>query len=357
MNNKKPITTARGVAQTNRQAGAARQSKPAVAQLKTPISAQGIKRPVAPPVYRPQPLPKVLQTKSANTQSRNLAQAPSRPLAPPIHRPEVKKVVQPKTIVQSRKAVTAPPIYHSKQVKPVIQRARMGREMKEPQPAKLEYDASSDGTFCAMIVFNRAGGVVEERYFASGNGLHAEEKAIARLRALVTNGTLTPQPGAGKHYLVFLAISKSPCSSASIPATRTDGGAGCLEQLNDLSANGITVGAVTVTFAVQIAATNHTRPKELSAQKQLPETTMGILVTVAAAEVSGSSGDCTLERCQSFARWRRVENRKYNAFKAAGPSTLSEMINERAGHDRWVVTEHPAAPGAQHQPTVSLGRG
>ena len=131
----------------------------------------------------------------------------------------------------------------------------MGREMKEPQPAKLEYDASSDGTFCAMIVFNRAGGVVEERYFASGNGLHAEEKAIARLRALVANGTLTPQPGAGKHYLVFLAISKSPCSSASIPATRTDGGAGCLEQLNDLSANGITVGAVTVTFAVQIAAT------------------------------------------------------------------------------------------------------
>lgn len=143
----------------------------------------------------------------------------------------------------------------------------MGREMREPQPAKLEYDASSDGTFCAMIVFNRAGGVVEERYFASSPGWHAEEKAIARLRALVTSGTLTPQPGAGKHYLVFLAISKSPCSSDSKPATRTDGGQGCLEQLNDLSDNGITVGHVTVTFAVQIAATKPYQAKGIVGAK------------------------------------------------------------------------------------------
>lgn len=131
----------------------------------------------------------------------------------------------------------------------------MGREMKEPQPGKLEYDGSSDATFCAMILYNRAGAVIEERYFTSGGGLHAEEKAIARLRALVADGTLTPQAGAGKHYQVFLAISKSPCSSDSIPATRTDGGEGCLEQLNSLIDDGITVGAVTVTFAVLIAAT------------------------------------------------------------------------------------------------------
>ena len=242
----------------NRQAGSARQFKPAVAQLKAPpIAAPGTKRPVAPPVYRPQPVPKVLQTKSAGPQSRNPVPAPSRPVvvAPPVYRPEVKKVVQPKAIVQSRKPAATPPVYHSKQVSPVIQRAKMGREMKEPQPGKLEYDGSSDATFCAMILYTRALAKIEERYFTSGGGLHAEEKAIARLRALVANGTLTPQGGAGKHYLVFLAISKSPCSSESKPATRNDGGQGCLEQLNDLADNGITVGAATVTFAVQIAAT------------------------------------------------------------------------------------------------------
>ena len=45
------------------QAGSARQFKPVVAQLKTGISAQTIKHPVAPPVYRPQQVPRVLQTK------------------------------------------------------------------------------------------------------------------------------------------------------------------------------------------------------------------------------------------------------------------------------------------------------
>ncbi|HKR12407.1 MAG TPA: hypothetical protein VJT15_10140 [Pyrinomonadaceae bacterium] len=254
MNNKKPTT--RGVPpQLNRQAGSAQKFKPGVAQLKAPVAEQSVKRPVAPPVYRPQPMPKVLQAKSAITQKRNLAQSPSRPAPPSINRPEVKKIVQPKAIVQARKAPTPPPAYHSKQVKPVIQRARMGKEMKEPQPAKLEYDASSDATFCAMILYRHDLLKIEERYFASGNGHHAEEKAIARLVALVTAGTLAPQHAGGKDYIVYLAISKSPCSSESKPATRTDGAAGCLEQLTDLNDNGITVGAVTVTFAVQLAAT------------------------------------------------------------------------------------------------------
>lgn len=42
------------------------QTKPAVAQLKTGVSAQSVKQPVAPPVYRPQPAPKVMQRKLAN---------------------------------------------------------------------------------------------------------------------------------------------------------------------------------------------------------------------------------------------------------------------------------------------------
>ncbi len=42
------------------------QTKPVVAQLKTGVSAQSVKQPVAPPVYRPQPAPKVMQRKLAS---------------------------------------------------------------------------------------------------------------------------------------------------------------------------------------------------------------------------------------------------------------------------------------------------
>ena len=86
MNSNKKLTPPRGIPQPfNRQAGAVREFKPVVAQLKSTGPAPGSKRPVAPPVYRPQPTPKVLQTKTA-------------PVAPPVYRPEVKKIAQPKII-------------------------------------------------------------------------------------------------------------------------------------------------------------------------------------------------------------------------------------------------------------------
>jgi hypothetical protein len=57
---------ARGIPQPfNHTAGQVTQTKPVVAQLKTGVSAQSVKRPVAPPVYRPQPLPKLMQRKMA----------------------------------------------------------------------------------------------------------------------------------------------------------------------------------------------------------------------------------------------------------------------------------------------------
>ncbi len=57
---------ARGIPQPfARQAGHAPQIRPVVAQLKTGMTPPQVKRPVAPPVYRPQPTPKVLQCKAA----------------------------------------------------------------------------------------------------------------------------------------------------------------------------------------------------------------------------------------------------------------------------------------------------
>ena len=99
MNFNKKSTTLRGVPPSlNRQTGPGH-FKPVTAQLKTGISAQSIKRPVAPPVYRPNTTtPNAAQPKMANaTVNRKL------PVAPPVYRPEAKKIVQPKTISQQAK--------------------------------------------------------------------------------------------------------------------------------------------------------------------------------------------------------------------------------------------------------------
>lgn len=94
--------------------GSARQLKPLVAQLKTGVSAQSGKQPVAPPVYHPQQTPRVLQTKSS--QSRQAGQVSHHPMAPPVYRPEAKKIVQPKNISQPGKLFTAPPVYRPEQI-------------------------------------------------------------------------------------------------------------------------------------------------------------------------------------------------------------------------------------------------
>lgn len=90
---------ARGIPQPfNRLPGHGPQVKPVVAQLMTTVSAQSVKRPVAPPAYRPQQAPKVLQTKSSSGKSPRADQPPRRPAAPPVYRPETRKTVQPKAI-------------------------------------------------------------------------------------------------------------------------------------------------------------------------------------------------------------------------------------------------------------------
>src|SRR5262245_51823886 len=80
--------------------------KPVVAQLKSGVPAQNIKRPVAPPVYRPQTVPKGLQTKRSPNQGTQKGQPPRQPVAPSVYRPEQKRVAQTKLAppVQQRMA-------------------------------------------------------------------------------------------------------------------------------------------------------------------------------------------------------------------------------------------------------------
>jgi hypothetical protein len=73
--------------------------------------------PVAPPVYRPQRAPKVLQTKSSSAHSPQAGQAPRQPSLPPVYRPEARKAIQPKAVTQERKSPTAPPVYRQEQKK------------------------------------------------------------------------------------------------------------------------------------------------------------------------------------------------------------------------------------------------
>lgn len=73
------------------------------------------RQPIAPPVYRPQPVPKVLQTKRPPGQNIQTARAPFQPVAPPIYRPGAKKTAQMKT------GPVAPPVYRPQPVPKVLQ--------------------------------------------------------------------------------------------------------------------------------------------------------------------------------------------------------------------------------------------
>ena len=106
--NKKP-TLPKSMGQPfNRPAAAVRPLKPVVAQLKTAVPAQSIKRPVAPPVYRPQPAPRVAQAKMSNSNMN-----PKPPVTPPVYYPQPSpKVLQKKTSptpIHNPRLATRPP--------------------------------------------------------------------------------------------------------------------------------------------------------------------------------------------------------------------------------------------------------
>lgn len=90
--------------------------------------------PVAPPIYRPQPVPKVLQAKRTPGQSQPAGQAPRRPVAPPVYRPEAKKTVQPKTVLSPQRSKTTPPPVYRPEPKKVAQPTPRRVMVHRPQP-------------------------------------------------------------------------------------------------------------------------------------------------------------------------------------------------------------------------------
>ena len=119
---------------------------PVVAQKKTGVPVQSIKRPVAPPVYRPQPLPKVLQTKRSLGLSTKAFQSPHAPVAPPVYRPQQSpKAAQPKMTngPPSRKPPVTPSVYRPQALPRVMQTKMPGQPVPERKQAPLVRQASA----------------------------------------------------------------------------------------------------------------------------------------------------------------------------------------------------------------------
>ncbi len=107
-NKKLPGTT--GVPPGFRQQSTRVQMKSVVPSPKTAASAKSVKAPVSPPVYRPQPLPRVLQTKSWLAQN-SPARQTQLPGAPAVaSHSHTAQAVQAKAISQ-RRTPAAPPIF------------------------------------------------------------------------------------------------------------------------------------------------------------------------------------------------------------------------------------------------------
>lgn len=183
--------------------------------------------------------------------------APVRKASPALARPAVRAHALPASRVQ--------PTLRT------VQCMRKGAPTKGPIPERLEYDESADATTGAMNLYNARGDLITERVFASG-GQHAEEKAIDHLQALVNRGDLSPEvrpDGSRGPYLVMLTLSKSPCSSTSVPPTRNDGNPGCHERLQDLLTNGLqNLAGHTVAFQVQYAPVKPYQAKGVVGAKQ-----------------------------------------------------------------------------------------
>lgn len=80
--------------------------------------------PAAPPAYSPRPAPRVLQTKAgADCRHQQTPQAGQRPTAPPLNHPAQKKVVQPMSMANTsaRKLPKAPPVYRPQPAPKVLQ--------------------------------------------------------------------------------------------------------------------------------------------------------------------------------------------------------------------------------------------
>lgn len=103
------------------------QPAPKVLQTKSAGQRQPVHQPrpvpAAPSAYRPQPAPNVLQSMTASGLRSQAVNPPRQPVAPPVYRPEQKRIVQPKMATAAQPPATpkAPPVYRPQSTPQVLQ--------------------------------------------------------------------------------------------------------------------------------------------------------------------------------------------------------------------------------------------
>jgi len=117
------------------------QSRPRIVQLKTSVSPTMAKKPVAPPVYRPQPAPRCVQAKMPQP-----ALVKNHPVAPPVYRPQPQpKVLQTKTAVGRPTPIVQPGRMNSPQMqRGVVAPLRMSSVVQQAESKKRKAKDDDD---------------------------------------------------------------------------------------------------------------------------------------------------------------------------------------------------------------------
>jgi hypothetical protein len=184
---------------------------------------QGKPTPIAPPAYRPLPVPKVLQRKTAVT-------GPTPPVPRALQRKEIKTPsvpVKPTALVQ-RKQHAQPRISRPGILQPkVIQRAKWSMGQSDAEMSDQQWRKSGMATYCSIMVDDGS----EEGLVELGLGKsiktktygaeHAEDVAMRALLEEYGEGGLVG-------LNVILSVSKSPCSSGFKTSNKDEG---CAERL------------------------------------------------------------------------------------------------------------------------------
>lgn len=146
-------------------------------------------KPTAPPAFRPQPTPKVLQTKMASGPPPRPEQARRQPVAPPVYSPKAKQIVQPKT---------------SPRANAVVQRAAGGggfnwaaRLRATIPPAQLAAQAAAQQAAEQQAAAQRA---AEQAAAAVAAAAAAAAAALAARQATAPLGNVVLRGSCSNHY-------------------------------------------------------------------------------------------------------------------------------------------------------------
>ena len=186
------------------------------------------KSPVAPPAYRPMPVPKVLQRKIAVAGPNVNKPVPiphvlqRKAISPPVPaKPNPSHLVQRKQ--PARPGALRPAILQPK----VIQRAQWSMGQSDAEMSDQQWFKSGMATYCSIMVDDGSGDVLEELGLGKSiktkthGAEHAEDVAM---RALLEEYGADGLAGVN----VILSVSKSPCSSGFKTSNKD---VGCAEAL------------------------------------------------------------------------------------------------------------------------------